>query len=145
MPAFRVGTLPLRAALRVPRVAVPRTLCVSPRGLHTTAAVRASEDQRDSMSSSSSLPKGMEKLGESPGALAAIRQLMDVLKSHGMDVSKGEKPSMFTLARLAAKSDVRQATSKGTPHADAVVEELKKAGIELTPERLQKLMKGDFS
>ncbi|WFD48970.1 hypothetical protein GLX27_003643 [Malassezia furfur] len=138
MPAFRVGTLPLRAALRAPRVAVPRTLCVSPRNLHTTAAVRASEDQRDSMTSSSSLPKGMEKLGESPGALAAIRQLMDVLQSHGMDLSKGEKPSMFTLARLAAKSDVRQATSK-------VVEELKKAGIELTPERLQKLMKGDFS
>ena len=146
----RVATAPdgnggIYAALRAPRVAVPRTLCVSPRNLHTTAAVRASEDQRDSMTSSSSLPKGMEKLGESPGALAAIRQLMDVLQSHGMDLSKGEKPSMFTLARLAAKSDVRQATSKGTSHADAVVEELKKAGIELTPERLQKLMKGDFS
>ncbi|WFC96465.1 hypothetical protein MBRA1_003122 [Malassezia brasiliensis] len=137
MSAFRVGTLPLRAALRAPRSAVPRTLCVAPRSLHTSAAVRASEDRRDSMTSSS-LPKGMEKLGESPGALAAIRQLMDVLQSHGIDLSKGEKPSMFTLARLASKSDVRQATGK-------VVEELQKAGIELTPERLQKLMKGEFS
>lgn len=104
--------LPVRAGLRAARLpSLTPARIAAPRLLQTSAVARASEDPSGKMDSS--LPPGMEKIGESPGAMAAIRNLMDVLKTHGMDLSSGEKPSMMMLAKLAMKSDVREATSKG--------------------------------
>ncbi|WFD45226.1 hypothetical protein MPSI1_003904 [Malassezia psittaci] len=145
VPCTRI-MMSMRAGLRMPSYRIARPVVATvPRSLHMTAIRRASEDNEtkpntnvDSKAdTSTSVPEGMEKVHESPGALAAIRELMEVLKQNGMDFSKGEKPSMMMLARLATKSDVRQATSK-------VVTELKNAGIELTPDHLQNMMKGDF-
>ncbi|WFD00994.1 hypothetical protein MYAM1_003754 [Malassezia yamatoensis] len=154
VPSTRI-MMRMCAGVRMPSYRIARPMMATiPRSLHMTAIQRASEDNEtkpntnvdskvdskvdsEADNSSSSVPEGMEKVHESPGALSAIRNLMEVLKQNGMDFSKGEKPSMMMLARLATKSDVRQATSK-------VVEELKNAGIELTPDRLQHLIKGDF-
>lgn len=92
-------------------MAVPMRLALHPRALQTSAAARASEDKNHPMDSS--LPPGMEKIGESPGALSAIRNLMEVLKKNGIDVASGQKPSMMELAKLATNSEVREATGKG--------------------------------
>lgn len=83
------------------------------RPLRTSASVRASEDNRSDMMSSA-LPPGFEKLGESPEALAAINQLMEVLQRQGIDVSGGQQPSMSQLYKLATNSEVRDCASRGT-------------------------------
>lgn len=96
------------------------------------------------------MPPGFEKLGESPEALAAINRLMEVLQKHGVDVSSGAKPSMFQLAKLATNAEVRDATAKGAQanylHSTdaAVAEEMRKAGVDLSPERMKGLMGGMF-
>ncbi|WFD32938.1 hypothetical protein MSPP1_003991 [Malassezia sp. CBS 17886] len=109
-------------------------VCAAPRhAFSSTVWVRAAEDPR--MNLEKALPPGFEKLSGRPEALAAMQNLIDVLKKNGMDLSSGEKPSMMQLARMATNSEVRECTAK-------VVEEMRKAGIDLSPERLQELMKG---
>lgn len=95
----------------VPRTPAAGTWPLAPRLLHTTRVVRASEDPRGQLESA--LPPGFEKLGESPAALMAIQNLMDVMQKNGIDLSSGEKPSLMQMAKLATNAEVRAATSKG--------------------------------
>jgi hypothetical protein len=111
------------------------------------------------------LPPGFEKLAHSPSALSAITNLVEVMKANGVDLHTGEKPSMWQMMKLARNQEVRDATTKGrlsptfevwrsdplwrrrnTEHpclfvrACAVMEELKNAGVDVSPERLQAIM-----
>ncbi|PKI82730.1 hypothetical protein MVES_003364 [Malassezia vespertilionis] len=95
----------------------------------TSRPALASEDNRGDMHPA--FPPGFEKLGQSPDALAALQQLTKVLQQNGVDVTGKTRPSMVQLATLATKKEVREATAK--------------VGVDLTPERLQSLMNGDFS
>ncbi|TKY87809.1 hypothetical protein EX895_003390 [Sporisorium graminicola] len=79
------------------------------------------------------LPPGFEKLAHSPSALSAISNLVEVMKQNGVDLHTGEKPSMWQMVKLARNQDVRDATTK-------VMEELKNAGVDVSPERLQAIM-----
>ncbi|KIS69505.1 uncharacterized protein UMAG_02045 [Mycosarcoma maydis] len=79
------------------------------------------------------LPPGFEKLAHSPSALTAISNLVEVMKQNGVDLHTGEKPSMWQMVKLARNQEVRDATTK-------VMEELKNAGIDVSPERLQAIM-----
>lgn len=122
-----------------------QTSVAGARTLRTTAAVRASEDSRPDLESS--LPPGLEKLGESPEALTAINELMQLLKKNGIDVASGQKPTMAQIGKLAFDKEVRQCTAKGAYtllalDSQPVVEELRNTGIELSPEKLQNLMHG---
>lgn len=104
--------------------------------LHTSAVARASEPkppldkaptndaapsakpEKDLATEFRHLPFGLDKLGEklgaSPEALSAVRELMDVLKKHGINLAVGYKPTILQLAKLATNSEVRQSTTKGT-------------------------------
>lgn len=55
------------------------------------------------------------------------------MKQNGVDLHTGEKPSMWQMVKLARNQEVRDATTK-------VMEELKNAGIDVSPERLQAIM-----
>ncbi|CDU26140.1 uncharacterized protein SPSC_06307 [Sporisorium scitamineum] len=79
------------------------------------------------------LPPGFEKLAHSPSALSAISNLVEVVKQNGVDLHTGEKPSMWQMVKLARNQEVRDATTK-------VMEELKNAGVDVSPERLQAIM-----
>ncbi|EST04673.1 hypothetical protein PSEUBRA_005947 [Kalmanozyma brasiliensis GHG001] len=79
------------------------------------------------------LPPGFEKLAHSPSALSAITNLVEVMKQNGVDLHTGEKPSMWQMVKLARNQEVRDATTK-------VMEELKNAGVDVSPERLQSIM-----
>ncbi|SJX62415.1 uncharacterized protein SRS1_13262 [Sporisorium reilianum f. sp. reilianum] len=79
------------------------------------------------------LPPGFEKLAHSPAALSAISNLVEVMKQNGVDLHTGEKPSMWQMVKLARNQDVRDATTK-------VMEELKNAGVDVSPECLQAIM-----
>ncbi|PWZ01305.1 hypothetical protein BCV70DRAFT_152938, partial [Testicularia cyperi] len=79
------------------------------------------------------LPPGFEKLAHSPQAMSAISTLIEVMKKNGVDLHSGEKPSMWQMVKLARNDEVRKATMK-------VMEELKNAGIDVSPERLQSIM-----
>ncbi|KAJ1023444.1 hypothetical protein NDA16_003061 [Ustilago loliicola] len=79
------------------------------------------------------LPPGFEKLAHSPSALSAISNLVEVMKQNGVDLHTGEKPSMWQMVKLARNQEVRDATTK-------VMEELKNAGVDVSPERLQAIM-----
>lgn len=80
--------------------------------LQTSVSRFASEDPRSSWEQV--LPPGFEKLGESPEALAAVNQLIEVLEKHGLDMTSGTKPSMMQMAKLATNAEVRECTAKGT-------------------------------
>ncbi|SNX85617.1 uncharacterized protein MEPE_04326 [Melanopsichium pennsylvanicum] len=79
------------------------------------------------------LPPGFEKLAHSPSALSSITNLIEVMKQNGVDLHTGEKPSMWQMVKLARNQEVRDATTK-------VLEELKNAGVDVSPERLQAIM-----
>ncbi|SPO27184.1 uncharacterized protein UTRI_10646_B [Ustilago trichophora] len=84
------------------------------------------------------LPPGFEKLAHSPSALSAITNLVEVMKQNGVDLHTGEKPSMWQMVKLARNQEVRDATTK-------VMEELKNAGVDVSPERLQAIMNSQKS
>ncbi|SAM82867.1 uncharacterized protein UBRO_03399 [Ustilago bromivora] len=79
------------------------------------------------------LPPGFEKLAHSPSALSAISNLLEVMKQNGVDLHTGEKPSMWQMVKLAKNQEVRDAITKA-------MEELKNAGVDVSPERLQAIM-----
>ncbi|WFD28963.1 hypothetical protein MNAN1_003979 [Malassezia nana] len=127
--------LSARAATLYPRARTFLLPTYTLRTLRTSAVQWASEDPRSSWEQT--LPPGFEKLGESPEALAAVNHLIEVLEKHGLDLSSGTKPSMMQMAKLATNAEVRECTAK-------VVQEMKKAGVDLSPENLQKIMNGSF-
>lgn len=59
------------------------------------------------------IPPGMEKLLESPQAMAAIERLFQLLETKGINVKSGKSPSMLKLARVAADPEVRQVMGEG--------------------------------
>lgn len=86
--------------------AAPRLAAV-PMTLHRRAYASSSPD------SFPQLPPGFEKLAHSPTALSAIQNLVELMKKNGVDLTSGEKPSMWQLMKLATNSEVKTATSKG--------------------------------
>ncbi|KAK0534542.1 hypothetical protein OC834_001858 [Tilletia horrida] len=92
----------------------------------------------------------LRRLAESPTAMASITKLMTVIKEEGgIDIGQGirpdgsmdpdamaKRPSMFQMARMMMNSNIRDAVKE--VHA-----ELLKAGIELTPERVQAILQAD--
>ncbi|KAK0533925.1 hypothetical protein OC835_002854 [Tilletia horrida] len=82
--------------------------------------------------------------------MASITKLMTVIKEEGgIDIGQGirpdgsmdpdamaKRPSMFQMARMMMNSKIRDAVKE--VHA-----ELLKAGIELTPERVQAILQAD--
>ncbi|GAC72223.1 hypothetical protein PANT_6c00129 [Moesziomyces antarcticus T-34] len=120
--------------------AVARTFTVSLRSAPAarSVALRSPVSARRWASSASpnsfpQLPPGFEKLAHSPSALSAITNLVEVMKANGVDLHTGEKPSMWQMMKLARNQEVRDATTK-------VMEELKNAGVDVSPERLQAIM-----
>lgn len=105
---MRLATLPLRTAA-LPMRTAPR---VPVRALSVSARRFASEDSRSPLEQT--LPSGLEKIKDSPSALAAIQRLSDVLQKNGLDMSNGQKPSMAQMAKLATNAEVRECTAKGT-------------------------------
>lgn len=81
------------------------------RALSMSRRALATEDSRPDFDRA--LPPGFEKVAESPSALAAIKELADVLEKNGLDMSGGVKPSMTQMVKLAANADVREKTAKG--------------------------------
>ncbi|KAE9410258.1 hypothetical protein BT96DRAFT_969352 [Gymnopus androsaceus JB14] len=55
-----------------------------------------------------------KKLQQSPEALQAIRDFIDVLQREGLDVSSGKPPSAMQLMRLGLKKDVRDGMARVT-------------------------------
>ncbi|KAJ9480145.1 hypothetical protein PHBOTO_003384 [Pseudozyma hubeiensis] len=117
-----------RAVAPTSRISVPRITLAStrPSPLRTYAS-------SPTPNSFPQLPPGFEKLAHSPSALSAISNLVEVMKQNGVDLHTGEKPSMWQMVKLAKNQEVRDATTK-------VMEELKNAGVDVSPERLQAIM-----
>ncbi|PWN53973.1 hypothetical protein IE53DRAFT_309274 [Violaceomyces palustris] len=80
------------------------------------------------------IPPGFEKLANSPSAMKSIEKLVLLMKQNGVDLTTGERPSMWAMMKLANNKEVKEATAE-------VMEELKNAGVDVSPERLQAIMK----
>ncbi|KAL1410367.1 hypothetical protein Q8F55_004375 [Vanrija albida] len=70
------------------------------------------------------------KVHEHEGARAAMTRLGELMKEKGIDLS--QPPSTMTMLKLGMDKEVREAGQK-------LMEELKNAGIEITPETAQQI------
>ncbi|GAC93162.1 hypothetical protein PHSY_000725 [Pseudozyma hubeiensis SY62] len=117
-----------RAVAPTSRISISRTALAS-----TRPSLLRTYASSPTPNSFPQLPPGFEKLAHSPSALSAISNLVEVMKQNGVDLHTGEKPSMWQMVKLAKNQEVRDATTK-------VMEELKNAGVDVSPERLQAIM-----
>lgn len=85
----------------LPAMARPVVVPVSIRALHITAPTRAAEDPNGLRNM---LPPGFEKLYNSPGAVAAMKRMTELMVEKGFDPRKGEVPSTMQMLKLAANS-----------------------------------------
>ncbi|EPQ32244.1 uncharacterized protein PFL1_00441 [Pseudozyma flocculosa PF-1] len=120
-----------RQALRVRRSVAPTAQLPPAFGRRTNSS--SSSGGNGLPSSWPPLPPGFEKVTQRPSAIEAIRNLVEIMKKNGIDMSSGEKPSMFQMMKLASNSEIREATGK-------LMHELKEAGMDVSPQALQKFM-----
>ncbi|KAF7981585.1 hypothetical protein HWV62_7798 [Athelia sp. TMB] len=75
-----------------------------------------------------------KKLADKPEVLAALSEFAAKMRESGIEMGTGKMPSKMQMLRLATNSDFRTAATK-------VVEELKKAGVDLnSAEAMQEIM-----
>ncbi|KAG8912049.1 hypothetical protein FRC01_005326 [Tulasnella sp. 417] len=72
----------------------------------------------------------MQKIANSPSAMAALMEMAKILQDAGINMTR--KPSMFEMMKLASNTEFRTAANK-------VVEEFKKAGVELNSESMMQM------
>lgn len=72
----------------------------------------------------------MQKIADSPGAMTALMEMAKILQDAGINMNR--KPSMFEMMKLASNTEFRTAANK-------VVEEFKKAGVELNSESMMQM------
>ncbi|KAG8856802.1 hypothetical protein FRB96_006306 [Tulasnella sp. 330] len=76
----------------------------------------------------------MVKLANNKEAMASLQEMSAIMKAAGVDFT--QKPSMFTMMRLSANPEFRTVAKR-------LMEEMKKAGIDINPENaMQMFMNG---
>ncbi|GFZ42640.1 hypothetical protein JCM24511_00357 [Saitozyma sp. JCM 24511] len=130
---------------------LPRAAILAPlrsRSLHVTRPSLASEVPKDP-TADPELQSFYDKIVKHQGAVDAMLEIQKLMQEKGIDTSK--PISRFQVLKLGMDEDMRTAGMKfATPRAAGIakdantmqlVEELKNAGVELTPESMQMLVK----
>ncbi|WOO85201.1 uncharacterized protein LOC62_06G008700 [Vanrija pseudolonga] len=116
-------------ALRLSALGLPAragaTRLPAMRAFATSRPARASEDPTPNPMMDPRIQDFARKVHDHEGARAAMTRLGDLMKEKGIDLS--QPPSAMTMLKLGMDKDVREAGQK-------LMEELKNAGIEITPE-----------
>ena len=99
----------------------------------SSSPARGAEESPDPFFVALRRSKLFDAIEGSPDAKAALVEFRQMMLEKGFDATKG-MPSNFQLLKLAANADFRTAAKK-------VMEELKKAGVDVTsPEAMQALL-----
>ncbi|KAK4687399.1 hypothetical protein P7C73_g2726, partial [Tremellales sp. Uapishka_1] len=110
--------------MQLPTSIVRAHLRVFSRALHSSPRRLASE-VRSNPIADPALKDFYDKIQGHPGAQAALAEIGRLMQAKGIDTTK--VPSTMQMMKLAVDSDIRAAGQK-------VVEELKSAGIDITPQ-----------
>ncbi|TFK43138.1 hypothetical protein BDQ12DRAFT_674463 [Crucibulum laeve] len=141
-PLRFVSQIVCRNARLIAQPASKRYTLSTRRLFSSTTLARASESTGPDPKLLAALRKTtfVRKLADSPKALEALMNFTKIMHEKGVDLASGKPPSGMQMMRLAANSEFREAAS-------TMVEELKKAGVDLkSKEVMEELMsvKKDF-
>ncbi|KZT39662.1 hypothetical protein SISSUDRAFT_1118854 [Sistotremastrum suecicum HHB10207 ss-3] len=106
-----------------------RSPLTSQRDIHTTPRTAAQHSTNPLVNSPL-----MQKLQNSPEALSAISNMLDIMRQEGFDTTSGRQPSTMQMLKLFTNARV-------VAELDNVKEALTKAGIEINQETAMEVLK----